>query len=88
MITIGNDIIIENDFRPPLNSADVFISLAEHKLISPSVVPGMKKAAMTIPRITNFTKAELVEIISDCMGNFSQCLSFYSEYFAAKKDGA
>ncbi len=88
MITIGNDIIIENDFRPPLNSADVFISLAEHKLISPSVVPGMKKAAMTMPRITNFTKAELVEIISDCMSNFSQCLGSYSEYFAAKKDGA
>jgi hypothetical protein len=88
MIAIGNDIIIENDFRGPVNPADVFISLAEQKLISTSIVPGLKKAAITMPRIANCTKAELMEIMNECMGDFNQCLNSFSEYFTSKKDGA
>ena len=88
IIAIGNDIIIENDFRAPLNPADVFISLAEQKLIATSIVPGLKKAAITMPRIANCTKAELVEIMSDCMSDFSHCLNSFSEYFTAKENGA
>jgi len=87
IIAIGNDIIIENDFRAPLNPADVFISLAEQNLIATSIVPGLKKAAITMPRIANFTKTELIEIMSECMSDFSQCLKSFSEYFTAKKNG-
>ncbi len=88
IIAIGNDIIIENDFRAPLNPADVFISLAEHNVISTSIVPGLKKAAITMPRITNYGKPDLMEIMAGCISDFSQCLNSYSEYFASKKDGA
>jgi hypothetical protein len=88
LIAIGNDIIIENDFRTPLNPADVFISLAEHNLISASIVPALKKAAIAMPRISSSTKPELMEMMTECTGNFSQCLNSYSEYFASKKDGA
>ena len=88
IIAIGNDIIIENDFREPLNPADVFISLAEQNLISTSIVPGLKKAAITMPKIANCAKPALMEIMTDCLSDFSQCVNSYSEYFASKKDWA
>lgn len=87
LIAIGNDIIIENDFRAPLNPADVFISLAEQKLISTSIVPALKKAAIAMPRISSSTKPEIMQMMTECISNFSQCLNSYSEYFASKRDG-
>jgi len=87
LISIGNDIIIENDFRTPLNPADVFISLAEQKTIPASIVPALKKAAIAMPRISSSTKPELMEMMTDCVSNLSQCLNSYYEYFASKKDG-
>jgi uncharacterized protein YutE (UPF0331/DUF86 family) len=86
MITVGNDIIIENDLRSPLNPADVFISLAEHNLLSSSIVVGMKKAAMAMPKITEFTKQELVDIMADSVRYLSKCLESYAEYFQAKQN--
>jgi len=87
MIGIGNNIIIENSFRTPLNTADVFISLAEHNVILPVIIPGMKKAAITMPRLKNYQKTELVDIITGCIDDFTRCLSSYERYFQKRKTG-
>lgn len=88
IITVGNDIIIENDLRPPLNPADVFISLAEHDLLSSTTVVGMKKAAMAMPRIAEFPKQELVDIMTDSVRYLSKCLDAYAEYFRARQNSS
>ena len=86
VIEIGNNIIINNDFRNPLNTADVFISLAENNVISPSIVPGLKKAALMMPKMKNYTHAELVEIMQQCIGDFNRCLHSFTMYFEQKSD--
>lgn len=83
-IEIGNSIIIENDLRNPLNTADVFISLAEHKIISPLIVPGLKRAALAMPKIKNYEKTELLEIITECINDFSSCLYSFNKHFQSK----
>jgi len=87
MIGIGNNIIIENSFRTPLNTADVFISLAEHNVILPAIIPGMKKAAITMPRLKNYQKTELVDVITGCIDDFSRCLNSYESYFQKRETG-
>jgi hypothetical protein len=87
MIGIGNNIIIENSFRTPLNTADVFISLAEHNIISPSVIPGMKKAAITMTRLKSYQRTELVDVMTGCIDDFSRCLSSYQSYFQKRETG-
>ena len=84
MVDIGNNIIIENDFRDPLNTADVFISLAEHSVIPSSIVPGMKKAAIIMPKMRNYPPSDLFGIISDCIGDLSRCLVSFKKYHHAK----
>lgn len=85
MVDIGNGIIIESDFRTPLNTADVFISLAEHSVISSSIVPGLKKAAMAMPRIQNFEDAELLEIITNSIEDLNRCLNAFTKHFRTKE---
>jgi hypothetical protein len=85
MIEIGNNIIIENDLRSPLNTADVFISLAEHKVISPSIVPGLKRAAISMPKIRHYDNAELLDIITDCINDFSWCLNSFGKHFQSRE---
>jgi len=86
VIDLGNNIIINNDFRNPLNTADVFISLAENNVISPAIVPGLKKAALVMPKMKNYTHTELVDIMQQCIGDFNRCLHSFTEYFKKKKD--
>jgi len=86
VIDTGNNIIINNDFRNPLNTADVFISLAENNIISPSIVPGLKKAALMMPKMKSYTHPELVDIMQQCIGDFNQCVNSFTEYFKRKKD--
>ncbi|UCF70627.1 MAG: hypothetical protein JSW49_10610 [candidate division WOR-3 bacterium] len=87
MIDIGNNIIIAHGYRTPLNTADVFISLAEHNVISPGVVPGMKKAAITLPKIKNQPEAELITVMTTCVDYFSRCLGAYDMYFKKRVTG-
>ena len=88
MIEVGNNIIIENDLRSPLNTADVFISLAEHKVISPLIVPGLKRAALAMPKIKNYENTELLEIIAECINDFGSCLYSFNKYFQSKGNKA
>jgi uncharacterized protein YutE (UPF0331/DUF86 family) len=85
MVDIGNGIIIESDFRTPLNTADVFISLAEHGVISPSIVPGLKKAAMAIPRIQSSEDTELLEVITNSIEDLKRCLNAFTKHFKSKE---
>jgi hypothetical protein len=87
MVDIGNRIIIENDFRSPLNTADVFISLAEHDVIPQVIVPGIKKAAITMPKIRRYTQPELLNIITECIGDVSRCLVSFKKYHNSKPSG-
>ena len=88
VIDLGNNIIINNDFRNPLNTADVFISLAENNVISPSIVPGLKKAALMMPKMKDYTHAELVDVMQQCIGDFNRCLHSFTQYFKQKRDEA
>ena len=84
MVDIGNRIIIENDFRNPLNTADVFISLAEQDVIPQSIVPGVKKAAIAMPKIRTYDNPELFNIITDCIGDVSRCLVSFKKYHLSR----
>jgi hypothetical protein len=86
-IDIGNSIIIENGYRTPLNTADVFISLAEHGVIPPAIIPGMKRAAIIMPRIEKCAEAELIEVMAGGIDDFSRCLSSYEAHFQKKETG-
>ncbi|MBE0433292.1 hypothetical protein IBX73_07495 [candidate division WOR-3 bacterium] len=87
MINVGNNIIIEHNFRSPMNTADVFISLAEQNVVPLAAVRGMKRAALAMPKIKNITDAELIEIMAGCMDDFSQCLVSYAEFFEKQDRG-
>lgn len=84
MVDIGNRIIIENDFRTPLNTADVFISLAEHDIIPIAIVPGLKKAAITMPKIRNYDNRELFDIMTSCIGDMNRCLDHFANYHQSR----
>lgn len=86
LVNLGNKIIIENDFRQPLNTADIFISLAEHEIIIPSVIPGIKKAVLATHRINGCSGLELVELISESIVDLHQCLDSFAVYFNLKRN--
>ena len=88
LVDVGNRIIIENDFRSPLNTADVFISLAEHDIIPLSIVPGLKKAAITMPKIRHHSNHELLNIITECISDVSRCLVSFKKYHNPEPSGA
>ncbi len=85
LIEIGHGIILEHDFRNPLNRADVFISLAERAVVTPSLIPGIKKAVFTLPKINNYQYGELVKIISESIDDLHKCLDCFGNYFLMKE---
>ncbi|MGQ9465113.1 MAG: hypothetical protein ACUVQ3_08180 [bacterium] len=87
LVDVGNKIIVENDFRTPLNNADVFISLAEHEIIASSLVPGIKKAVMVIPRVMQSNSDEVFAIIKDSMESICKCLDSFVVYYDLKGKG-
>jgi uncharacterized protein YutE (UPF0331/DUF86 family) len=84
LIDIGHGVILENDLRDPLNRADIFISLAEHDIMMPSVVPGVKKAVLTLPKINDIDPAEASEIIGESIEDLYKCLDSFVVYFGLK----
>jgi len=84
LIDIGHSVILENDLRDPLNRADIFISLAEHDIMMPSVVPGVKKAVLTLPKINDIDHAEVSEIIGESIEDLYKCLDSFVVYFGLK----
>ena len=85
LIEIGNGIILENNFRNPLNRADVFISLAERAVVTPSLIPGIKRAVFALPKINNYQYGELVKIISESIDDLHKCLDCYGNFFSMKE---
>jgi len=84
LVDIGHSIILEKDFRDPLNRADIFISLAEHGIIMPSVVPGVKKAVLAMPKISSSGIPELLELVSQSIADLHKCLDSFTVYFTLK----
>lgn len=84
LVDLGHGIILEKDFRDPLNRADIFISLAEHDIILSSVVPGVKKAALALPKMNNYQPNEVIELVSNSMSDMKKCLDSFSVYFSLK----
>ncbi len=85
LIDIGHGIILENNFRTPLNRADIFISLAERAVVIPSIVPGIKKAVFTLPKINHYQYGELLKIISESIDDLHKCLDCFGTFFAMKE---
>ena len=83
-VDIGHSIILENEYRDPLNRADIFISLAERDIILSSVVPGVKKAALALPRLNNFSVSDLLELIAASIPDIHTCLDSFQVYFRLK----
>jgi uncharacterized protein YutE (UPF0331/DUF86 family) len=84
LIDIGHSIVLENEYRDPLNRADIFISLAERDIILHSVVPGVKKAALIMPKMNNYEYEELRNIIAESIGDIHKCLDSFAVYFRLK----
>lgn len=87
LVDVGNKIIVENDYRTPLNNADVFISLAEHDIIASSLVPGIKKAVLVIPRVMQSNADEVFTIIKESMESICKCLDSFVVYYDLKGKG-
>uniref|UniRef100_A0A7C4TGA2 DUF86 domain-containing protein n=1 Tax=candidate division WOR-3 bacterium TaxID=2052148 RepID=A0A7C4TGA2_UNCW3 len=87
LIEIGNNIILENDFRQPLNNADVFVSLAEHEIIMPSIVPGVKKAVLAMPQVYGFDYDNFFTLVQESLGDLHKCLALFAVYFNLKGGG-
>ena len=85
VVEFGNGIIIEGDFRTPLNTADVFICLAEHNVIPPSIVPGLKKAAIAMPKVRHLEGSDLLDIIAHSINDLNRCLNAFEKYFRLKE---
>lgn len=85
LIEIGHGIILENSFRNPLNRADVFISLAERAVVTPSLIPGIKRAVFVLPKINNYQYAELLKIISETIDDLHKCLDCFGNFFLMKE---
>lgn len=84
LVDVGNKIIVENDYRTPLNNADVFISLAEHDVIASNLVPGIKKAVLTIPRVMQSNADEVFTIIKESMDSICKCFDSFVVYYDLK----
>src|SRR4030042_2986292 len=84
MVDIGHSIVLENDFRDPLNRADVFISLAEHDIIIPSVVPGVKKSVLVMNKLSQMSYDEVKELVSVSVDDIHKCLDSFQVYFELK----
>jgi uncharacterized protein YutE (UPF0331/DUF86 family) len=84
LVDIGNQILVENDYRTPLNNADVFISLAEHDIIASNLVPGVKKAVLVIPRVMQSNTQEVFAIIKESMESLCKCLDSFAVYYNLK----
>lgn len=84
LVDIGHSIVVEKDFRDPLNRADIFISLAEHRIILSSVVPGVKKAVIAMPKIRHYEGSELVTLISESIVDLHKCLDSFAVFFQLK----
>lgn len=83
-VDIGHSIILENDYRDPLNRADIFISLAERDIILSSVVPGVKKAALALPKLNDYPVSEVLDIITESILDIHKCLDSFEVYFSFK----
>lgn len=87
LVDIGNKIIVENDYRQPLNNADVFISLAEHDIINSNLVPGIKKAVLVIPKVMQSNKDDVVALVKESMESICKCLDSFAVYYDLKGKG-
>ncbi|MCX7995046.1 MAG: hypothetical protein N3A65_04670 [candidate division WOR-3 bacterium] len=87
LVDIGNKIIVENDYREPLNNADVFISLAEHDIINHNLIPGLKKTVLAIPKVMQSNKDEILALIKDSMESICKCLDSFAVYYDLKDKG-
>lgn len=83
-VDIGHSIILENEYRDPLNRTDIFISLGERDIILPSAVRGVKKATLALPRLNDYQVSELLEIITNSLRDIHKCLDSFEVYFNLK----
>jgi len=83
-VDIGHSIILENDYRDPLNRADIFISLAERDIILSSVVPGVKKAVLALPKLNDYPVSEVLDIVTESIVDLHKCLDSFEVYFNLK----
>ncbi len=81
LIDIGHSIIFENNLRKPVNRTDIFIILAEEEIVMSSLVPGVKKAVLALPRINNYQYSEILKIISESINDLHKCLDCFGVYY-------
>ncbi len=84
LVDIGHGIILENNFREPVNRTDVFISLAERDVVMSSAIPGIKQAVFALPKINSYKYPEIVEIVSKSIDDLHKCLNSFAVYFNIK----
>jgi uncharacterized protein YutE (UPF0331/DUF86 family) len=83
-VDIGHSIILELELREPLNRADIFISLAERDILLHSVLPGIKKAVLSLPKMNTLTPEDLLDLIKKSIPDIGKCLASFEVYFNFK----
>ncbi|HEX7319687.1 MAG TPA: hypothetical protein VF399_04950 [bacterium] len=81
LVDMGNRIIEEKELRRPRNNADVFISLAEHDIVASALVPGLKKAVFSMPKMSHCSYEEVLATIGESIEAVHKCLDSYTVYF-------
>jgi len=84
LVDMGNRIIEEKELRRPRNNADVFISLAEHGIVASALVPGLKKAVFSMPKMSGCSYEKVLEIIGQSIEAIHKCLDSYIVFFDFK----
>lgn len=82
LVTIGGGIMQDHNFRPARNNADVFICLAENGILLPSVVPGVKRAVLAMPRLAVCPYDEALAIVEFSLHDIQKCLDSFSVYYS------
>lgn len=75
----------KENWRPPINPADIFILMADNDIIHHHIVPTLKKGIHLVSRINSLSKGELFKELKTVMKHIALCNDAFKVYFQLKE---
>ncbi|HID32838.1 MAG TPA: DUF86 domain-containing protein [bacterium (Candidatus Stahlbacteria)] len=73
------------DWRPPINPADIFILMADNEIIHHHIVPDLKRAIRLSNRITEVSKEDFFEGVRGILKAVGMCNDAFKVYFQLRE---
>ncbi|RKX68714.1 hypothetical protein DRP53_10170 [candidate division WOR-3 bacterium] len=73
------------NWRPPINPADIFILMADNEIIHHHIVPDLKRAIRLSTRVAKIPKEELFEELKAVIRAITMCNDAFKVYFQLKE---